>query len=104
NESEQMIFNNLRSIKLITEEIDKPLDFQLIIELHRTMTANTSAEYCAGDFRKEQIYVQDYVDGEIAHIPPEAGDVKKFMEDICEFANSDKPFIHPIIKASIIHF
>ena len=46
NESEQMIFNNLRSIKLITEEIDKPLDFALIIELHKTMTASTSAEYC----------------------------------------------------------
>ena len=45
NESEQMIFNNLRSIKLITEEIDKPLDFALIIELHKTMTASTS-EYC----------------------------------------------------------
>ena len=104
NESEQMIFNNLRSIKLITEEIDKPLDFTLIIELHKTMTASTSAEYCAGDFRKKQIFVQDHVDGEIAHTPPEAKFVDKYMTDLCKFANSDKPFIHPIIKASIIHF
>lgn len=104
NESEQMIFNNLRSIKLITEEIDKPLDFALIIELHKTMTASTSAEYCAGDFRDKQIYVQDHVDGEIAHTPPDSELVKKYMEDLCEFANSEKPFIHPIIKASIIHF
>ncbi|MCV6631154.1 MAG: Fic family protein [Flavobacteriaceae bacterium] len=104
DESEQMIFNNLRSIKLITEEIDKPLDFTLIIELHKTMTANTSAEYCAGDFRKKQIFVQDHVDGEIAHRPPEVKFVDKYMTDLCEFANSDKPFIHPIIKASIIHF
>lgn len=104
NESEQMIFNNLRSIKLITEEIDKPLDFALIIELHKTMTANTSADYCAGDFRNKQIYVQDHVDGEIAHTPPDEKLVKKYMDDLCDFANSDKPFIHPIIKASIIHF
>ncbi|MEM6721867.1 MAG: Fic family protein [Bacteroidota bacterium] len=104
NESEQMIFNNLRSIKLITEEIEKPLDFNLIIELHRTMTASTSAEYCAGDFRDEQIYVQDHIDGEIAHTPPESKLVKEYMEDLCKFANSDKPFIHPILKASIIHF
>ncbi|WP_417800337.1 Fic family protein [Tenacibaculum sp.] len=104
NESEQMIFNNLRSIKLITEEIDKSLDFTLIIELHKTMTASTSAEYCAGNFRNNQIYVQDHVDGEIAHTPPESKYVKKYMDDLCDFANSDKPFIHPIIKASIIHF
>ncbi len=104
NESEQMIFNNLRSMKLITEETDKPLDFQLIIELHKTMTANTSAEYCIGNFRDKQIYVQDFVDGEIAHTPPPAKSVKKYMEDLCEFVNSDKPFIHPILKASIIHF
>ncbi len=104
NESEQMIFNNLRSIRLITEEIGKPLDFALIIELHRIMTTNTSAEYCSGNFREKQIYVQDYIDGEIAHTPPEAKYVKQYMEDLCNFANAEKPFIHPIIKASIIHF
>ena len=26
------------------------------------------------------------------------------MEDLCEFVNSEKPFIHPVVKASIIHF
>jgi Fic family protein len=104
NESEQMIFNNLKSIKLIAEEIDKPLDFTLIIDLHKTMTTHTSAEYCAGGFRQKQIYVQDHIDGEIAHTPPEVALVKAYMEDLCAFANSDKPFIHPIVKASILHF
>ena len=55
-------------------------------------------------FRDKQIYVQDHVDGEIAHTPPDSELVEKYMEDLCEFANSEKPFIHPIIKASIIHF
>ena len=105
NESEQMIFNNSRSIKRITEEINKPLDFALIIELHKTMTANTSAEYCAGDFRDKQIYVQDHVDGENStHTPPDSELVEKYMEDLCEFVNSEKPFIHPVVEASIIHF
>ncbi|MEL6559161.1 MAG: Fic family protein [Bacteroidota bacterium] len=104
NESEQMIFNNLRSMLLITEEVKRPLDFQLIVELHRTMTANTSAVYCAGDFRNDQIYVQDHVDGEIAHTPPEPKLVKNYMEDLCDFVNSDSSFIHPIVKASIVHF
>ena len=104
NESEQMIFNNLRSIKLISEELERPLDFEFIIEIHRTMTANTTAEECAGNFRSEPIFVQDHVDGEIAHTPPESDKINGFMTDLCNFVNDDKPFIHPIVKASIIHF
>lgn len=104
NESEQMIFNNLRAIKFITGELDKKLDFEFIVEIHKIMTANTSAEYCSGAFRETPIFVQDHVDGEIAHTPPDADTVAYFMQDLCDFANSEKPFIHPIIKASIIHF
>ena len=104
NESEQMIFNNLRGIKFIDEEIKSSLDFALIIEVHRIMTANTIAESCAGSFRDGQIYVQDHVDGEIAHTPPEHELVESLMEELCKFVNEDKVFIHPIIKASIIHF
>lgn len=104
NESEQMIFNNLRAIKFITEELEKDLDFEFITEIHKIMTANTGAEYCSGSFREAPIFVQDHVDGEIAHTPPDADVVSYFMQDLCDFANSEKPFIHPIIKASIIHF
>ena len=43
----------------------------------------------SGDFRNKQIYVQDHVDGEIAHTPPDAKLVEKYMEDLCEFANSE---------------
>lgn len=104
NESEQMIFNNLRSINLIIEEIGRPLDVELIINIHKTMTSKTTAEYCAGSFREDQIYVQDFVDGEIAHTPPGHEEIDRYIHDLCVFANSDDEFIHPIIKASIIHF
>lgn len=104
NESEQMIFNNLRAMKLISEEIDRPLDKELIIDLHKTLTANTNAEYCIGNYREKQIYVQDSVDGEIAHTPPNEAEVSSLMESLMEFANTEETFIHPIIKASIIHF
>ncbi len=104
DESEQMIFNNLRGISLITQQVEKELTFELIIEIHRIMTAKTSAEYCAGDFRKDQIFVQDHVDGEIAHTPPAPEEIEELMKAFCDFANSHDRFIHPIIKASILHF
>jgi len=104
NESEQMIFNNLRAIKFIEENNDNPIDKTFIIDLHKIMTAKTSAENCAGDYRKDAIYVQDYVDGEIAHIPPDWSELEKLMDDLFDFANTEDIFIHPIVKASIIHF
>ncbi|TNE79853.1 MAG: Fic family protein [Bacteroidetes bacterium] len=104
NESEQMIFNNLRAIEYITEYVSSPLDFNIIIELHKIMTANTDAEKYSGDFRKGEVFVTDHVDGEIAHIPPDWKEVESLMGELCIFINNDEKFIHPIIKASIIHF
>jgi Fic family protein len=104
NESEQMIFNNLRAIRFIEENQDKSIDKTFIIELHRIMTIKTSAEECAGDYRKGEIFVQDHVDGEIAHVPPDWNELEDLMEKLCEFANRETEFIHPIVKASVIHF
>ncbi|UXX79494.1 Fic family protein [Reichenbachiella carrageenanivorans] len=104
NESEQMIFNNLRGIRFIDEEISNNLSIKFIIDLHKIMTAKTSAEDCAGAFRDGEIYVQDHVDGEIAHTPPDHSQVDDLMEELCQFANEDKSFVHPIVKAAIIHF
>lgn len=104
NESEQMIFNNLRAIEYISEFVDTSIDFKIIIELHKIMTANTDAEQYSGDFRKGEVFVTDHVDGEIAHIPPDWQEIETLMNELCMFINSEDKFIHPIIKASIIHF
>lgn len=104
NESEQMIFNNLRAIEYISEFVETPIDFKIIIELHKIMTANTDAEKYSGDFRKGEVFVTDHVDGEIAHIPPDWKEVEPLMDELCKFINDEDKFIHPIIKASIIHF
>jgi len=104
NESEQMIFNNLRAIEYISEFVDSKIDYKIIIELHRIMTANTEAEQYSGDYRKGEVFVTDHVDGEIAHIPPDWQEVEPLMGELSDFINDETKFIHPIIKASMIHF
>jgi Fic family protein len=104
NESEQMIFNNLRAIQYISEFQDSEMNLKIILELHYIMTANTEAEKYSGDFRKSAVFVTDHIDGEIAHTPPHWTEVEGLMEELCDFINKDTKFIHPIAKASIIHF
>lgn len=106
NESEQMIFNNLRAIRFIEEGIEELLDFKFIIDIHEIMTMNTSASDCCGSFRvdDEQVYVMDHTDGEIAYTAPSGIEVESLMSELCQFINSDDAFLHPIIKASMLHF
>ena len=104
NESERMIFNDLRAIRFITDSVHAPIDKAMVVELHRIMTADTPAGDCAGDYRKDKIYVSDHADGEIAHIPPDWDEVEQLMEALYAFADKEKEFIHPIAKASMIHF
>ncbi|MDR1876481.1 MAG: Fic family protein [Flavobacteriaceae bacterium] len=104
NESEQMIFNNLKAIQFINENISHKMDFGLIFDIHQIMTVRTKAEKYAGSFRESEVHVVDHTDGEIAHTPPDWEEVELLMTDLCEFINDDGLFIHPVVKASILHF
>ncbi|MCI7606924.1 MAG: Fic family protein [Spirochaetales bacterium] len=47
----------------------------------------------------------DELSSEIVHIPPSSKSIKEFISKICDFINKDDDlFIHPIIKAIILHF
>ena len=40
----------------------------------------------------------------IYHYPPEVAKLPAMIEDLIAFANEDDEFIHPIVKAIILHF
>jgi Fic family protein len=104
NESEQMIINNFRAIQEIEKRLEEEMSIQLILDIHELMTTQTSASKYSGKFRDHLIYVKDHVDGEIAFTAPNHKEVKGLIEGLIKFINNDEDFIHPIIKASILHF
>lgn len=111
NPSEQMIVNNYQSMKLIEESYkDKKLSMDLIIELHALITKNTKdSQGEKPRFRKkgESICVSDKASGDIYHEAPNTTFVKKELEKLVNFANdntNNRQFIHPVIKAIMIHF
>ncbi len=108
NRSEQMIYNNYVSIRFIVEHKDEPLTKDLLQQLHALMTYKTlenSAD--EGQFREtDDIVVGNSITGEVVHTPPTYTDIPDFVDSLCAFFNNTEGgvFIHPIIRAIIVHF
>lgn len=108
NKSEKMIYNNFVTMQSIKDICDRDLDLQLLLELHVSITKGTLESLNdEGRFRSDEdniCVVTNY--GEILFTPPKSEEIKKRLEALINFANDtdDKPFIHPVIKAIILHF
>jgi Fic family protein len=107
---EQMILNNYQVMRLIeTEDKDKKLDQNIILEWHRMITHKTNVpKKEVGKFRsdKNNIVVGDKYNV-IYHCPPKMDFVRKEITRLIKFANDDleeSSFIHPVIKAIMLHF
>jgi len=106
--SQKMIVNNYRTIKRIVELKDEPLSVDMILDIHASMTKDTLEDSDdEGRFRKSNdIIVIDESSGKTLHTPPDYNLIPKLIDNLCDFANSNSKarFMHPIIKASFLHF
>ncbi len=107
---EKMILNNYPAIRLITENLkDEQLSPQLIKKIHAVLAEGLLDDPKeVGQFRhddkdEEKVKIFD-ADGEILFVPPPYTQIEERVKDLCAFANDDKEFYHPVIKAIILHF
>ncbi|MDA8362066.1 MAG: Fic family protein [Gammaproteobacteria bacterium] len=106
---EQMIANNYRGMQFIRQYQREGMTPGIIMELHRILVADTHEDgAAAGRLRRESddIHVVDNRDGTILHTPPDARTLPERLDRLCRFANdgSPEPFLHPVIRAIILHF
>ncbi|MBI5144800.1 MAG: Fic family protein [Candidatus Omnitrophica bacterium] len=107
--AEHMILNNYNTIKNIKIFIKEPLTPELLNNLQASITKDTLEDPSAsGRFRSENETVQ-VIDNEnhILHIPPPANELQERIKVLCEYVNKEQEdieFIHPVIKAIILHF
>ncbi len=108
NKSEQMIYNNFITMQSIKEICKQELSVELLLKLHVSITKDTlDAKEEEGRFRVSQDNVTVATNyGELLFTPPSAEEIEKRLETLIQFANdtSNKPFIHPVVKAIILHF
>ena len=107
NKSEQMILNNYKTIQYISENKSEEITIHKLFEIHKLVTENTLEEENCGVFRNtNEVLVMNQITGEIVHTPPSFKKLEELMQSFCDFFNNNpkEEFIHPIVKASILHF
>ena len=111
NKDEQMIYNNYLAMRFIQKHKEKDLDLQFICDLHRIVTDKTLDGEDAkkvGKLREinDDVRVIDISTNETLHTPPLASELTSRLQKLFDFANSDSHefFIHPAVKAIILHF
>lgn len=105
--SEQMILNNYKTIRFISEQKSEDISIEKLFELHKLVTENTLEEEFVGTFRKNnEVNIVNEITGEIVHTPPDFQNLEGLMDSFVDFFNNNpkEDFIHPIVKASILHF
>jgi len=110
DKDEQMIFNNYVTMQRISRLKDKPLSPETIFDIHKLVTEKTLPDDCqdaGGRFRRDdekRVVGDDF--GVVFHEPPPAGELEQGLKTMCDFANAQVPdyFIHPVIRAIILHF
>ncbi|MEA2065313.1 MAG: Fic family protein [Patescibacteria group bacterium] len=111
NESEQMILNNYLTMQLLENEYkNRQMDMDLLLELHKIITKNTFTDErkqpCLRT-DKDDISVIDCITGKTYHKAPNINFVKKELKRMILFANDELEsdnFIHPVVKAIMLHF
>jgi len=109
NISELMIYNNYLAMEHIKNTLDREMDVDLILEMHKTITKGTLREGAEweGKFREDNETVVGDTDKEevVFHVPPKYDLIPDLIQELCDFINDDtKEFVHPIVKGIIIHY
>ncbi|MGH7245270.1 MAG: Fic family protein [Phycisphaerales bacterium] len=107
---EIMIANNYAAMCEVQNSLDKPLSVPLLLDWQRTLTAGTLKHPGeAGRLRTmgENVRVVDLRDNADIYTPPPADELSARLARLCDFANCDHSadlFLHPIVKAAVLHF
>jgi len=108
---EQMILNNYLLMKEIIRLKDEELTVDMILSLHQIATKGCKDnENIAGELRESDDIVIVDIDSNILHQPPSYKELPNRLKELCDFANQTHTgedgttFIHPVIKAMILHF
>jgi len=82
---------------------DRPITLDDVLQIHKILMGNLLPIEKVGSLRKEVVYIENQ-SGKVVYTGPEARDVKREVEKLLTWLNSDAKTVHPVIAAAILHF
>ena len=112
NQDERMILNNYLLMKELKRVQHQELTIDMILDFHKIATSGIDTNNnIAGALREsDDIVITDGLEDNIIHQPPPFKELERRLQKLCDFANKEHSgangslFIHPIVKAIILHF
>lgn len=112
DQGERMIANNYAGMKFVLSIARDSMTPERVLELHRVMTDGTLQDPAdSGRLRqRDDVVVVDRYGRDVIHTPPPCTELAARLEAMCDFANARDAnngrgdWIHPILKAVILHF
>lgn len=107
---ERMVANNYAAMQKIKAWLGRELTVDMLLELQTILTRGTLPRPDqAGRLRRpgEDVAVWDSRTNDLVFRPPPAEGLHERLQRICDFANREHTgaeFVHPVVKASILHF
>lgn len=110
--SEQMILNSYQVMQKMNAWKDLELSAKMLLEIQSIVTEKALDDANdQGRFRTDEdnIVIKDRLSNEIVYTPPKIDQMLSNLDELLRFANRDEndqneDFLHPVIKASILHF
>lgn len=108
NKSQQMIFNNYATMKWIVENKSVELTKEVLLQIHKMIT-NGTLDNPKYEGRLRDVNGINVVDetSEIFYTPPSYEYVDELVKQLLKTANdrnTQDGFVHPILKAIMLHF
>src|SRR3989344_2462357 len=105
-DSEKEVLNYNKALQNLNEKLENAqvkLSLDLILRIQKQVTEGLLPKFESGKLREKPVVVNDPRTRKVIYLPPDAKDVKKLLEDLIEFINSNRNEIDPLISAGIFH-
>lgn len=103
---EWMLLNNLVAMNWAKENLDRDVDSDLLLEIHRLVTRNTldgdDANF-SGRFRDDTVFVRS-VHGEVKHEGIAWDKIEAAIAEVSKLTTSHERFFPKVLKGIILHY
>jgi len=105
-DSEKEVLNYNKALQELNSKLEVSkvrLSLNFILRIQKQITEELLPKFESGKLRDKPVIVNDPRTRKVIYLPPDANDVKKLIEDLVEFINSNRNKIDLLILAGIFH-